>query len=95
VLSDTVGQVALPKNVLGGGYPVLADVQGEEHLASVGCLVTDGHLVCALTNRHVAGRPGEPIRSLLRGTKVRVGGSSEKQLSRRRFADVHTDWLAR
>ena len=32
-----------PASVIGGGYPVLCDVQGREHVASIGCLVSDGH----------------------------------------------------
>jgi hypothetical protein len=43
-----------PASTIGGGYPVVCDVQGQEHLASVACLVTDGHKTYALTNRHVA-----------------------------------------
>jgi hypothetical protein len=68
------------------------DVQGEEHAASVGCLVTDGHLVYALTNRHVAGAPGEPVYSLLAGKRVAVGRSSGRQLTRLPFQQVYADW---
>jgi hypothetical protein len=81
-----------PSNLLGGGYPVLADVQGDEHLASVGCLVSDGHLIYALTNRHVAGAAGEPIYSLLATKKVEIGRSSGKQLTRLPFEQVYADW---
>jgi hypothetical protein len=81
-----------PSNLLGGGYPVLADVQGEEHLASVGCLVTDGHVVYALTNRHVAGAPGEPIYSILATRRVEVGRTSGRQLTRLPFQQVYADW---
>lgn len=43
---------SFPASVLGGGFPVVCDVQGQEHVASVACLVTDGHKTYALTNRH-------------------------------------------
>jgi hypothetical protein len=82
----------LAKNFLGGGYPVIADVQGEQHFASIGCLVTDGHLTYALTNRHVTGRPGEILYSPLEGERIPIGISSEKQLGRLNFEDVYPGW---
>src|SRR5262245_9583217 len=45
--------VVYPLSRIGGGFPVIVDVQGREHIASIGCLVRDGHTVYALTNRHV------------------------------------------
>ncbi|PYS75235.1 MAG: hypothetical protein DMF66_20035 [Acidobacteria bacterium] len=65
-----------PDSLIGGGFPVLADVQGKEHVASLGCLVTDGHTVYALTNQHVCGGPGEEVFGMLGGQKVRIGRSS-------------------
>ena len=70
----------------------MVDVQGEEHVASVGCLVTDGHYVYALTNRHVTGIPGEPVYSVLNGQRVQVGVSSDKQLRRKLFSEVYPEW---
>ena len=55
-----------PTNLIGGGFPLIVRRPGTEHVASVGCLVTDGHRTYALTNRHVAGDPGTPIHSLHR-----------------------------
>ena len=46
-----------PRNFVGGGYTVLSEVQSTQHLGSVGCLVTDGNMVYAMTNRHVTGEP--------------------------------------
>jgi hypothetical protein len=82
----------LPKNFLGGGYPVIADVQGEQHFASIGCLVTDGHLIYALTNRHVAGEPGETLYAPLEGERIPIGISSKKVLGRLRFEEVYPSW---
>ena len=82
----------LPKNFIGGGYPVYADVQGEEHVASIGCLVTDGHLTYAVTNRHVAGNAGEILYSILEGQKIPIGFSSNKQIGRVPFTSVYPDW---
>ena len=41
--------IAFPDMLIGGGYPVLTDVQGEAHIGSLGCLVSDGDAVYALT----------------------------------------------
>ena len=81
-----------PRQFIGGGYPIIARVQEEEHVASVGCMVTDGHEVYALTNRHVAGRPGEELFSKIGGESVRVGVSSDKQLTRKKFSEVYPDF---
>src|SRR5215831_2880673 len=84
-----------PRQFIGGGYPIIARVQQEEHVASVGCMVTDGHDVYALTNRHVAGRPGEELFSKIGGDPLRVGVSSDKQLTRKRFSEVYPDFPER
>src|SRR5262245_45369335 len=38
-----------PNSMFGGGMPLSVTIQGQEHVGSVGCLVSDGHLVYALT----------------------------------------------
>lgn len=81
-----------PKAFIGGGYPVLANVQGREHLGSVGCLVTDGHATYALTNRHVCGDVEQEIYSILGGRRVRVGVSDSRQLGKRPFEAVYPGW---
>lgn len=85
----------MPGSFIGGGYPVLCEVQGQEHFASVGCLVTDGHLTYALTNRHVAGKPGETIYALLEGKRQPIGKSSTKQLGRLAFQSIYEGWAAK
>ncbi len=92
VRSESVAGAIFPKTYIGGGYPVIADVQGEQHVASVGCLVTDGHLTYALTNRHVAGEAGERLYTLLGGRREEIGLSSKKQLGRLLFKDVYEGW---
>jgi hypothetical protein len=86
------GNYTFPGSYLGGGYPIIAQVQDQEHVASVGCLVTDGHLVYALTNRHVTGATGETIYSILNGNRVAVGTSSGSQLTRLNFEEVYPGW---
>jgi len=81
-----------PASVMGGGYPVICDVQGQEHFASIGCLVTDGNKTYALTNRHVAGPPGTRIDSIIRRNRVPIGTSATSQLTRKLFTDLYSDW---
>ncbi|HEY4676746.1 MAG TPA: hypothetical protein VIJ01_06275 [Candidatus Angelobacter sp.] len=74
-----------PSNWIGGGYPVIADVQGQEHIASIGGMFTDGHLVYAITNRHVTGAAGEVVYSIIGCERIAIGKSSRKQISRMPF----------
>src|SRR5262245_50535584 len=78
-----------------GGIAVTAHVQGAHRVASLGCLVTDGHTLFGLTNRHVCGKPGEKIYALRRGKEVEIGKSSEKQLTRLPFESVYKGWPGR
>jgi hypothetical protein len=91
-VEPSTGEFTFPSNLIGGGYPVIADVQGQQKVASMGCLVTDGHLTYALTNRHVSGASGERVYSILDGAHVEIGKSSEKQLTRMLFQDVYSGW---
>ena len=81
-----------PSTYIGGGCPLIADAQGIERRASVGCLVTDGHTTYALTNRHVCGEPGSPVKALLRGAVSEVGTASERQLTREAFTSVFPEF---
>ena len=81
-----------PKHWVGGGFPILIDTQGEERVASIGCLVTDGHTVYALTNRHVTGEPNTPVYTMMGGEKCVIGKSSRKQLVSKRFEEVYPGW---
>jgi hypothetical protein len=74
--------VRYPLNNIGTGNPVIARVQGNEYAATIGCLVSDGHRVYALTNRHVTGDPGEAVWSRIDGNLEQIGVSSPKQLTR-------------
>jgi hypothetical protein len=50
-----VWNLNFPSELVGGGYPIFTEVQDEQHVASISCLVTDGDLTFALTNKHVTG----------------------------------------
>jgi hypothetical protein len=84
-----------PASVMGGGFPVICDVQGQEHIASIGCLVTDGNKTYALTNRHVAGTPGTRISAIIGRNQVAIGTSASNQLTRKLFADIYPGWPAK
>jgi hypothetical protein len=80
--------LTFPQGIVGGGYPVLTDVQGEEHVGSLCCLVTDGDVTYALTNRHVAGEPGRPVFTLTHGKRQQIGVSDKLQKAKMPFAEV-------
>jgi hypothetical protein len=84
-----------PEHWVGGGFPLLIDSQGAERVASVGCLVTDGHTYYALTNRHVTGAEGTPVYTMIGGEKVAVGRSSRKQITRKSFEEVYHGFTGR
>ncbi len=77
------------QQLMGGGYPVLTQVQGEEHVGSVGCLVTDGVRHFALTNQHVAGEAGSQIYTLLQGDARRIGVSARRSIRSRPFPSLY------
>lgn len=84
-----------PAFKLGGGLSIIVNVQGADHEATAGCLVSDGHTVYALTARHACGEPGTLIESRLRGGRVRIGVSSPRQLTRLPFSKVYGDFPGR
>jgi hypothetical protein len=82
-------RLRFPGNLVSAGFPVLSRVQGETRVASLGCLVTDGHRFYALTNRHVAGPEGTELFTRMAGREVFLGKSSEQQLGVLKFSDVY------
>lgn len=88
-------EIVHPVNNIGGGWPVIAESQGRSYVATIACLVSDGHAVYALTNRHVTGDPGSIIYSSLGGKKERIGVSDERQLTRVPFTSHYPGWAGR
>ena len=62
-----------PASVMGGGYPVICDIQHQDHIASVACLVTDGSKTYALTNRHVVSDRGTRLSAIVGRNRVPIG----------------------
>ena len=83
---------SFPRSVIGGGFSLVTTEQGRDHIGSVGCLVSDGHTIYALTNRHVAGDEGEIISSIMRGRAERIGVASGKTLGKKAFSAVYPEW---
>ena len=87
-----IGDLSFPDSYVGGGYVALTDVQGRQHVGSIGCLVTNGNLTYALTNRHVTGEGGSTIFTMLRDRKTELGISAEDQIDCRAFTDMYPGW---
>jgi hypothetical protein len=87
--SPPTPEITFPLNNIGGGRPILAQVQGQEHVATIACLVRDGHKTYALTNRHVTGEAGEVAYTRRQGKTERVGSTASKQLTRIKFTDLY------
>jgi hypothetical protein len=95
LLTDTsvnTSGLIFPKNLIGGGFPLIVNVQGEERIASIGCLVSDGNKIYAVTNKHVCGEEGTVIYSKLKGRLMRIGISSKKQIGKIKFEETYCDW---
>ena len=78
-----------PVNMISGGYPLIVYSQGQRRIASVGCLASDGNKVYAVTNKHVVGKEGTEIFTLLNGIETKIGVSSGKQLGKGKFTDMY------
>jgi hypothetical protein len=84
--------VQYPINNICAGSPVVAHVQGNEYVATIGCLVTDGHRIYGLTNRHVTGNAGEVVWSRIQGQMERIGVSAPKRLTRLPLSAVYPNF---
>lgn len=85
-------QLSFANSYLGGGYLVYADVQGQEHIGSIACLVSDGDQTYALTNRHITGAAGRVLFTRFSGKARRIGVSDGNQVALRQFTQMYTGW---
>lgn len=98
VISDDIIEnknLFFPKNFVGGGFPLIINLQGVERVASIGCVVTDGNKYYALTNNHVTGTPYLPIKTNMQGEMVTIGQTSIKSLTKTSFQDIYTGWAGK
>jgi hypothetical protein len=90
--------LTFPADLVGGGYPVITEVQNRQHVGSLACLVTNGDSVYALTNRHVTGErrreeaQGREIFTLMRGERQRIGETDVNQIGKKPFQEVYLGW---
>lgn len=90
---DPSKHLNFPSHLFGGGYAAVSDVQGKEHVSSIGCLVTDGDRMFALTNRHVTGAEKDrTISTYVRHQHVRIGVSSGTDVGRVPSSKVYSKW---
>jgi len=88
-VNDT--KLVFPQSYISGGYPLIVNSQGQKRIASMGCLVSDGNKVFALTNKHVTGKEGTEIFTKFRGKETRIGVSS-KQFGKEKFTTLYPGW---
>lgn len=87
-----VNTLRFPDMAIGGGYPLIIKSQGMTNIATVGCLVSDGHTVYALTNKHVVGEKGQEIMTLFGKNEVVIGKSSGNSLGKIEFNKMYKGW---
>ena len=90
-----VDKLRFPENWIGGGYPLIVSSQGTDRVASVGCVVTDGHKYFALSNKHVTGEGGEEVFSKFGTERRRIGFASDVSLGRVPFSTLYPGWIAK
>jgi len=90
-------RLRFPENLIGGGYPLLVNSQGIDLIASVGCVVTDGHKYFALSNQHVTGGGGQDgaVFSKFGIDRQRIGFASGISLGNVPFSRLYPGWTVR
>src|SRR5262249_57321494 len=89
-----IGPLTFSSRIIGGGYPVLNEVQGQEHIGSLACLVSDGERYFALTNQHAAGSAGREIYTLVQGERSRIAVSANVSLRKADFSKLYPGFAA-
>lgn len=85
-------QLAFPSGLYGGGYPIVTAEQGTQRLGTLTCLVTDGHDIYGLTNRHVVGAAGTPVYTIERGELRRLGVTVETSARKVPLETLYPGW---
>lgn len=85
-------RLAFPSGLYGGGYPIIAAEQGTQRIGTLTCLVSDGHDVFGLTNRHGVGNVGTPIYTVERGDLRRLGTTVELSARKVPLETLYPGW---
>lgn len=92
VVPDQHPSLSFPKNFIGGGYLLSTFEQATEQFGSVGCLVTDGKLVYAMTSQHLTGEAKTDVFAEFSDGRERVGESAKLQLGKIPFSTAYPEW---
>jgi hypothetical protein len=85
-----VDPFGLNQGALGIGSPIYVDAQGARRMGTAACMVSDGSDFYLLTNTHLAGEPGRPVRALLKGIPEVIGTThGTRNLTERTFSDIY------
>jgi len=77
---------------IGIGSPLYVDAQGMLRMGTASCMVSDGSDFYVLTNNHLAGELGRPVRALFRGIPQVIGSTQgTRRLTEKTFSDVYPD----
>ncbi|MDQ6623312.1 MAG: S1/P1 Nuclease [Verrucomicrobiota bacterium] len=93
--SGTLPRWQWPESFFGAGMPLVVHSQKVERRATIGCLVTDGHVTYALTSRHACGATGEIVSTIAAGRETPIGRASARNLTRLPFEEVYPEFPAR
>ncbi len=86
----TVDPSRLAQGALGIGSPIYVDAQGMRRMGTAACMVSDGSDFYLLTNAHLAGQVGRPVRALLKGIPEVIGTThGTRNLTERTFSDIY------
>jgi hypothetical protein len=86
-------KLRFPSNYFGPGFPAIIHLQGLDNLATIGCIVSDGHKYFALTNKHLTGgNAGEIIKSMQGVEKVVAGVTTEIFIGKKEFSLLYPGW---
>lgn len=90
--AEPLARLRFPDQLMGGGFPVLSDVQGAQHVGSIGSLVTDGNTTYALTNRHVAGPEGAAVYAIIDRERRALGVSDRLRMAKHPVSEVYSGY---
>lgn len=80
----------LSSDMLGPGSPIYVDAQGMRRMGTIACMVSDGSDFYLLTNTHLAGETGRPVRALLKGIPEVIGTTEgTRNLTEQTFSDIY------
>lgn len=75
---------------LGVGSPIYVGAQGMRRMGTAACMVSDGSDFYLLTNTHLAGESGRPVRALLKGIPKVIGTTlGTRNLTEQTFSEIY------